>query len=74
MVELSAAPDRHTPALHVHIDHLYVAIADTDVPESDPAHPIAWFTAAELTEASDVAPDSRLQAVELFRDIDDLTH
>ena len=35
VVELTAAPDRHTPAPHVHIDHLYVAVADTEVPAGD---------------------------------------
>lgn len=72
VVELTAAPDRHTPAPHVHIDHLYVAVADTEDPAGDPAHPFAWFTATELMEASDVAPDSRLQAAELFGRIGDL--
>lgn len=72
VVELPVAPDRHTPARHVHIDHLYVAVTEGGTPEDDPAHPFAWFTPAELTQADGVAPDSRLQAIELFGRIGDL--
>jgi 8-oxo-dGTP pyrophosphatase MutT (NUDIX family) len=63
-VEMPAAPDRHTPELHVHVDHVYVGlyVADDRVPETR----VWWAREREIAEALDVPEDVRLPAKELF--------
>jgi 8-oxo-dGTP pyrophosphatase MutT (NUDIX family) len=63
-VEMPAAPDRHTPEEHVHVDHMYVAlyVADERAPETR----VWWVGERELAEALDVPEDVRLPAKELF--------
>jgi 8-oxo-dGTP pyrophosphatase MutT (NUDIX family) len=46
--EYSVPPDNHLDAAHVHIDHLYVAVAEREEPSSEPAHPFGWYGAADL--------------------------
>lgn len=46
--EYQVPPDNHLGEAHVHIDHLYVALADGTRAAAGPAHPFGWYTAADL--------------------------
>lgn len=48
ITEVMVPADNHLPTPHIHVDHQYVAIADSPVPVSEPAHPFGWFSAEEL--------------------------
>ncbi|MGH8902234.1 MAG: NUDIX hydrolase [Egibacteraceae bacterium] len=74
IVEHQVPADRHEPQPHVHVDHVYVAMADSDAPcrAATPAHAFGWYTAAEIAELDDVVEDTRLQAKELLACIEDL--
>lgn len=64
--ELDVHPDNHTRQPHVHIDHLFLAVADGEGPVGEPAHEVRWFTAAAVAEHVDIAEDLRIQAKDLF--------
>lgn len=74
IVEHQVPADRHEPHPHVHVDHVYVAVADSEAPcgSVTPAHAFGWYTAAEIAELDDVVEDTRLQAKELLACIEDL--
>lgn len=74
ILEHQVPADRHQPEPHVHVDHIYVAMANSDVPCGSvaPAHSFGWYTAEEIAELDDVMEDTRLQAKELFACIEDL--
>jgi 8-oxo-dGTP pyrophosphatase MutT (NUDIX family) len=40
--------DNHLAEPHLHVDHKYVAIADTITPTTPPEHPFAWYRPDEL--------------------------
>jgi 8-oxo-dGTP pyrophosphatase MutT (NUDIX family) len=65
VTELDVPADNHTPVAHVHIDHQYVALASSTAPVSEPEHPFAWFTAADIGEIV-MFDDTRLLARALF--------
>jgi 8-oxo-dGTP pyrophosphatase MutT (NUDIX family) len=48
MVEYDVPADDHAAGPHVHIDHLYVGLADGLTPVGAPAHPFDWYAAADL--------------------------
>jgi 8-oxo-dGTP pyrophosphatase MutT (NUDIX family) len=48
IVEYQVPRDNHLDAAHVHIDHLYVALAGGGAPVGEPAHPFGWYGAADL--------------------------
>jgi 8-oxo-dGTP pyrophosphatase MutT (NUDIX family) len=48
MVEYSVPPDGHLGEPHVHIDHLYVALAGDGEPVTEAAHPFAWYATEDL--------------------------
>lgn len=66
IVEMGASADSHTPRRHVHVDHVFVAVAEADTGEREAVHEVRWFTEQQMADAADVAEDSRLQAKELF--------
>jgi 8-oxo-dGTP pyrophosphatase MutT (NUDIX family) len=47
IVEYDVPPDNHLDEPHVHIDHLYVAVAGA-AHIGPPAHPFSWHAAADL--------------------------
>lgn len=53
--------DNHLAGPHVHVDHLYVAIAESPEPVTAPGHPFGWYTAADLP-GLEMFPDTRLIA------------
>jgi 8-oxo-dGTP pyrophosphatase MutT (NUDIX family)/SAM-dependent methyltransferase len=68
IVEHPVPADNHLAAEHVHVDHLYLAVAASPEPVSAPAHPFSWHAAAELP-ALDMFADARLLATHLFPQI-----
>ena len=69
IVEMLAGPDNHTREPHVHLDHVFLAVVEDEVPAEE-QHPVAWFTAEEVAAAEGIAEDSRLQAKELFPQVE----
>jgi len=63
--------DNHEPGPHFHIDHLYAAIAPDSVQVTEPAHPFAWYGAAEL-DGLHMFADTRCFALALFATLDRL--
>jgi 8-oxo-dGTP pyrophosphatase MutT (NUDIX family) len=72
ITEVAVSPDNHLAEPHVHVDHQYVAIADSADPSEEAAHPFAWRSAAELAEL-ELWEDTKLLAKALFADIADLS-
>ena len=71
ILEMQVPADRHEPRPHVHVDSIYVAVADH--PASAPAaHEVVWLTAAELAEHPGVVDDTRVLAKEVFAMIESL--
>jgi 8-oxo-dGTP pyrophosphatase MutT (NUDIX family) len=68
ITEMLVPADNHLDEPHVHVDHQYVAIADSPVPVSEPVHPFAWYSLAELDGLS-MFPDTILLAKALFPQI-----
>jgi 8-oxo-dGTP pyrophosphatase MutT (NUDIX family) len=65
VVEMPASPDGHTATPHAHLDHVFLAVAESDQPEGAAAHRVGWFTADMLASEAGIAEDSRAQAKEL---------
>ncbi|WP_280186815.1 MULTISPECIES: NUDIX hydrolase [Nocardia] len=63
--------DNHLPAPHRHLDHQYVAVADSAQPVAEPVHEFDWFGPDELV-ALDMFDDTRRLAEYLFPHIDTL--
>ncbi|REF00619.1 hypothetical protein [Thermomonospora umbrina] len=55
---MPASPDSHTPAAHVHQDHVFVGQWPVDVQE--PETRVRWRTEAEVAETPGLREDSRL--------------
>jgi len=68
ILEQPVPADNHLAGPHIHLDHLYVALAQGPEPGSVPAHPFSWHSAGELA-GLDMFPDTRLLAAALFGDI-----
>ncbi|MEV4252855.1 NUDIX domain-containing protein [Spirillospora sp. NPDC049652] len=64
IVGMEASPDNHTPAPHVHQDHVFCAVWVEDVQE--PETRVRWMTEAEVAGTPDLPEDTRLQAQVLF--------
>jgi 8-oxo-dGTP pyrophosphatase MutT (NUDIX family) len=69
IVQMRADPDGHTAEPHIHVDHVFVAVASGAVPIGRPGHRFAWFSAEDVAVAEGIAEDSRLQAKELFTQV-----
>ena len=63
--EFPAAPDNHTRELHVHVDHVFAAVAGQPGP-GRAEHKVRWFTAADLGTVPGISRDSRLLASSLL--------
>lgn len=71
VTEVAVPADNHLDEPHVHVDHQYIALANSAAPMSEPAHPFAWFGRGDLTQVS-MFEDTRLLAALLFDRIGDL--
>jgi 8-oxo-dGTP pyrophosphatase MutT (NUDIX family) len=74
IVEYHVPPDNHLDEPHIHIDHLYVALAAGAGAEAAggagaAAHPFGWYSAADLP-GLDMFDDARLLAVPLLAGLD----
>ena len=65
IVEYRVPPDNHLGEAHVHIDHLYVAVADGEQRAGEPDHPFGWYAAADLP-GLDMFEDARTMALALL--------
>ena len=68
IAEYQVKPDNHLDVAHVHVDHLYVALADGTAPSPVPgpaAHPFGWYAATELADL-DMFDDARVLALSLL--------
>lgn len=65
ITEVMVPADNHLAEPHVHVDHQYVAVADSPMPVSEPVHPFAWFAEGDLDGLS-MFEDTRLLARALF--------
>jgi 8-oxo-dGTP pyrophosphatase MutT (NUDIX family) len=85
IAEYQVAADNHLGVAHVHVDHLYVALADGTVPVPNPApelapgdagvpgtaeHPFAWYAAEDLA-GLDMFDDARVLAMSLLAGLAD---
>lgn len=61
-VTMPAAPDNHTGEPHVHVDFIYVAVADSADPVQAPECDVRWLGAAQIDDEPGVSEDARLQA------------
>jgi 8-oxo-dGTP pyrophosphatase MutT (NUDIX family) len=67
IAEYQVEPDNHLDVAHVHVDHLYVALADGTPPPGtgaglpDAAHQFGWYAAGDLP-GLDMFDDARLLA------------
>jgi len=66
ITEMGASPDSHTASRHVHVDHVFAALALSNQPATTPAHTVRWFSRADITEEPGISQDSRLQVLELL--------
>lgn len=73
IVEMRARADGHTPRPHVHLDHVFLALAASGSPVGPPAHETRWFSRLEIDHADGISEDSRLQARDLFSQVIGLT-
>jgi 8-oxo-dGTP pyrophosphatase MutT (NUDIX family) len=65
ITEMLVPADNYLSEPHVHVDHQYVAIADSPVPVSEPVHPFGWYSVDEL-DGLPMFPDTVLLAKALF--------
>ena len=66
ITEMGASPDSHTASPHVHVDHVFAAVASSAQPAGTPAHTVRWFSRGDVTKEPGISQDSRLQVLELF--------
>lgn len=64
--ELRVPADNHLGEPHVHVDHVFVALADPGEPARAGVHETVWMSLEELLEHADVFEDTKLLAKELF--------
>lgn len=70
--EQTVPPDNHLPEPHVHIDHQYVAVADSVEQLAHPGHPFRWVARDEL-QSLRMFEDTRILADLLFAAVDTIT-
>jgi 8-oxo-dGTP pyrophosphatase MutT (NUDIX family) len=69
ITEIEVPADNHLAVPHVHVDHVWVAIAPDARPASEPAHPFAWYRAEDIEQGLPMFEDSRILAPVLFEGI-----
>jgi ADP-ribose pyrophosphatase YjhB (NUDIX family) len=72
IVEQQVPAERREPEPHVHVDHLYLAVAEETTPRPGAELPFGWYTADQLT-AVDMFADTRARAAYLLDQIAGLT-
>lgn len=72
IAELPVPRDNHLAEDHVHVDHVFVAVADDSTPVSEPVHEIMWLTEVQVAENPEIFEDTKILAKELFGRIEQL--
>jgi 8-oxo-dGTP pyrophosphatase MutT (NUDIX family) len=72
ITELRVPRDNHLAEDHVHIDHVFVAMADSTEPVAEPEHRFTWLREEEVLQSGAVFEDTKVLAKELFALIGDL--
>jgi 8-oxo-dGTP pyrophosphatase MutT (NUDIX family) len=66
ITEMEVSPDSHTSSRHVHVDHVFAAVARSARPVGTPAHVVRRFSRDDVMQEPGVSQDSRLLALELL--------
>ncbi len=74
ITEVIVPADNHLAEPHAHIDHQYVAVADSPIPVREPVHPFDWYSMDQLDginqlDSLPMFPDTLLLARALFSHI-----
>jgi 8-oxo-dGTP pyrophosphatase MutT (NUDIX family) len=69
IVEQHVPAERREPQPHIHIDHLYLALAEASAPTPGAELPFAWYTADQLAVV-DMFEDTRVRAAYLLDRMD----
>lgn len=64
--ELPVPADNHLGEPHVHVDHVFVAVADPDRGAGRGVHETVWMNLEQLLEHPEVFEDTKLLAKDLF--------
>ncbi|MGW6388980.1 NUDIX domain-containing protein [Streptomyces sp. NPDC055103] len=72
ITELRVPRDNHLAEDHVHIDHVFVAVADNLQPVREPEHPFTWLSEEEVLTSDAVFEDTKVLAKDLFARIGEL--
>jgi 8-oxo-dGTP pyrophosphatase MutT (NUDIX family) len=71
IAEYQVPADNHHDESHIHVDHLYVALAGPAPPAPGPdRHPFGWYTAQDLP-GLDMFDDARIMALALLTGLAD---
>ncbi len=73
ITEIDVPKDNHLAEAHVHVDHVFLAVAESSAPVSPPAHPFAWYGQDDLDEDR-MFGDTAILARQLFRKIGQIAH
>jgi 8-oxo-dGTP pyrophosphatase MutT (NUDIX family) len=71
ITEQQVPAESRLPAAHIHVDHLYLAVARSATPTTDPELPFHWYAAGDLASL-DMFDDTRNGAALLFPLVDAL--
>jgi hypothetical protein len=66
ITEIDVPPDNHLAEPHVHVDHMWVALAPDARPAGEPAHPFDWYTEKDLSAGLPMFEDSKVLAPAVF--------
>ncbi|MCY0935970.1 NUDIX domain-containing protein [Streptomyces sp. H34-S4] len=72
ITELRVPRDNHLPEDHVHVDHVFVAVAEDTEPVCEPEHPFTWLSEEEVLASESVFADTKILAENLFSMIAEL--
>jgi 8-oxo-dGTP pyrophosphatase MutT (NUDIX family) len=72
LTEIDVPPDNHLAVPHVHVDHVWLAVAPDPRPVGQSAHPFAWYTPGEIEAGLPMFADHQVLAPLLFSCINDL--
>jgi 8-oxo-dGTP pyrophosphatase MutT (NUDIX family) len=70
--EIMVPADNHLDEPHVHVDHQYVAVAESADPVREAVHPFDWYAMGDL-DGLDMFEDTRMLARALFPIIGSIT-
>jgi 8-oxo-dGTP pyrophosphatase MutT (NUDIX family) len=71
ILEQPVDSDNHLAQAHIHVDHIYLAIANLAEPLTHPAHPFSWHALGELPVLN-MFSDTRALGTMLFGEIESL--